>query len=145
VKCDEKKLHNNCHFVPDYFFRLWCKRTRGIFYGGTHARADGRSRPKSHSDAAGSHSAARSHAVYFYLQEFAGWYHFGELIKTLTLDGVTPSLETIQSGEYPLATNYFAVIRSDTPEDHAARNIINWLLTSAGQDAIEAAGLGRCH
>jgi phosphate transport system substrate-binding protein len=64
-------------------------------------------------------------------------------IKILSVDGVHPSAETIASGEYSLSTSYFAVIRRDTPDDHPARDIKNWLLSDEGQDAVESAGLGR--
>jgi phosphate transport system substrate-binding protein len=64
-------------------------------------------------------------------------------IKVLAFEGVTPSKETIASGEYALATNYFAVIRKDTPQDHSARKIIDWLVSPAGQDIVHESQLGR--
>ena len=81
------------------------------------------------------------YTVYFFLQQAQreGW---SANVKPLALDGVFPSHETILSGEYPLFANYFAVIRADTPPDDPARMIANWLLTPAGQAAVEAAGLG---
>lgn len=87
---------------------------------------------------------ALGYTVYFYLrnieQHGGGWVSD---IKVLSLNGVLPSHETIVSGEYLLSTNYFAVMRADTPEDAPARKIVDWLLTPEGQDAVEAAGLGR--
>ena len=64
-------------------------------------------------------------------------------LKILALDGVFPSRETILSGEYPLATNYFAVIRADTPDGCPARLIANWLNSPEGQALVEAAEFGR--
>jgi len=63
------------------------------------------------------------------------------ILKALAIDGVYPSRETILSGEYPLVTNYFAVIRADSPDDSPERRIANWLATPEGQDVVESAGL----
>ena len=63
------------------------------------------------------------------------------IIKALAIDGVFPSRETILSGEYPLITNYFAVIRADSPADSPARRIAHWLATPEGQVVVESAGL----
>jgi len=83
------------------------------------------------------HDFALGYTVYFFLREYSGW------LKLLSFNGVSPSRETILSGEYPLSTNYFAVIRADIPQDHPSRKIIDWILTPSGQNAVEAAGLGR--
>ena len=83
---------------------------------------------------------ALGYTVFFFLNDHNFLEEFN--LKILALDGVFPSHETILSGEYPVTTNYFAVIRADTPENHPARRIANWLLTSDGQAAVEAAGLG---
>lgn len=62
-------------------------------------------------------------------------------LKFLDYEGVTPTTQTILSGEYPLADGYYAVVRSDLPEDHPARAIISWLQTEEGFSLIEDAGL----
>jgi len=83
------------------------------------------------------------YTVYFFLQQQSYWMNrWGYNVNILSLDGIFPSHETILSGEYPLTTNYFAVIRADTPDNHPARKIAEWLLTPAGQNAVRAAGLG---
>ena len=63
-------------------------------------------------------------------------------IKPLTYGGVAPSTETIMSQEYPPATNYYAVMQRDTPAEHPARKLANWLLTAKGQDLVDNSGLG---
>ena len=63
------------------------------------------------------------------------------ILKALAIDGVFPSRETILSGEYPLITNYFAVIRADSPEDSPTRRIASWLVTPEGQAVVESARL----
>lgn len=62
-------------------------------------------------------------------------------LKLLDYEGVTPTVQSILSEEYPLSDGYYAVIRSGLPEDHPARAIIAWLQTKAGCDLIESAGL----
>jgi len=60
--------------------------------------------------------------------------------KCLAIDGVAPTVETIASGEYPLTTDVYAVIRADEPEDSPARRLRDWLLTDDGQSVIEHTG-----
>jgi hypothetical protein len=81
------------------------------------------------------------YTVYFYLMQMWDQGRMAD-IKLLTFDGVTPSHETILSGEYALTTNYFVVIRANTPQGHPARNIAEWLATPGGQDVVREAGLG---
>lgn len=63
-------------------------------------------------------------------------------IKTLAFNGVAPTAETILAKEYPLAINYYAVMRKDLPEGHPARKIAKWLQTSDGQWEVAISGLG---
>ena len=87
------------------------------------------------------HDFTLGYTVYFFLlQQQAQW---EQDIKVLDFEGITPSNETFKSGEYPLTTHYFAVIRADAPEDSPARIIKNWLISNEGQDAVERATLGR--
>ena len=82
------------------------------------------------------------YSIYYYLHM-----DYNELsaenIRTLSVNGITPTAETIASNEYPLAMGYFAVIRKDTPQDAPARIIANWLTTEEGQRSVSDAGLGK--
>ena len=82
------------------------------------------------------------YSIYYYLQGF-GDSEVVRGIKTLSVDGVVPTADTIATREYPLAMSYFAVIRKSTPQDAPARIIANWLTTPEGQDAVYRAGLGK--
>ena len=62
--------------------------------------------------------------------------------KPLVYNGVEPTPETILSKEYPLATNYYAVMRKDTPANHSARIIADWLISYDGQWMVAVSGLG---
>ncbi|MDR0783517.1 MAG: substrate-binding domain-containing protein, partial [Propionibacteriaceae bacterium] len=66
--------------------------------------------------------------------------HLRDKVKLLAIDGVVPSSQTIADGSYPYQTNYAAVIRADEPADSLARQLVAWLLTWEGQQAISAAG-----
>ena len=60
--------------------------------------------------------------------------------KILTLDGIAISDETIASGEYPMTAFIYAIIRSDEPEDSAARQVYDWLGGSESIEVIRNAG-----
>ncbi|MCL1878690.1 MAG: substrate-binding domain-containing protein [Defluviitaleaceae bacterium] len=64
-------------------------------------------------------------------------------IRVMSFEGITPTSETIASGEYTLTTHYYAVIRADSPADSPERLIRDWLISDDGQDAVERATLGR--
>lgn len=61
-------------------------------------------------------------------------------IKILSINGVTPSNETIKSQEYPLETAYYIVIRKDEPEDSDVRKLRDAMLSERGQAVAEEAG-----
>ena len=61
-----------------------------------------------------------------------------DTIKMLAVNGVTPSVETIKNGEYPIFTNGFIVTRSDADE-----NTLKWVdtvLSPRGSKIIEDMG-----
>ena len=63
-----------------------------------------------------------------------------DTIKMLAVDGVTPSIDTIKSGEYPIYTNGFVVYRSDEPKDGKVLKWVNAVLSERGSRIIEDAG-----
>jgi len=58
-------------------------------------------------------------------------------LKMLAFEGVVPSEESIADGSYPLADAYYVVVRSDLPQDHSARKIIEWLRSDEGKVMIK--------
>lgn len=66
--------------------------------------------------------------VYYFVTEMVG----NPNVKLVSIDGVLPSYETIQSGEYPFVNDYYAAIRIDEPKDSPAHILYNWL---QGEDA----------
>ena len=70
----------------------------------------------------------------FYSTEMVG----NEQIKLLSVNGVAPTLENIENGTYPIASQFFAVTRSDADENTQA--LLNWILSEEGQELIEKTG-----
>ncbi len=60
-------------------------------------------------------------------------------IKTLSIEGVAPTPENLQSGAYPLTTYYYAVLRGGEEATPAGR-FQQWLLSDEGQACIAQAG-----
>ena len=73
------------------------------------------------------------------------YYYYARLMynrentKYIAVDGIEPNDETIQSGEYPFTTAYYAVMRKDTPADAPARKLLAWILSSDGQNTAKEA------
>lgn len=63
-----------------------------------------------------------------------------DTIKMLAVDGVTPSIESIKSGAYPIYTNGFVVYRSEEPKDGKVLKWVNAVLSERGSRIIEEAG-----
>jgi phosphate transport system substrate-binding protein len=60
-------------------------------------------------------------------------------VKMLSLNGVYPSAENIQNGEYPIIAQFYAIYRADN-ENENIKVLIDWLLSDEGQEIIEKTG-----
>ena len=58
-------------------------------------------------------------------------------IKVLSVDGVAPTDENLQSGTYPFTVNYYAVYRKGDANTEA---FVSWLVGEEGQKAVRQAG-----
>lgn len=65
-----------------------------------------------------------------------------DAVKMISLNGVYPSAENIQSGSYPIVAQFFAIYRSDNDNENIPA-LIEWLLTDEGQALIEETGYVR--
>ena len=81
-------------------------------------------------------ASAIGYSVYYYVTEM----YLREGVKLLAIDGVTPSNETIASGEYPYTQYNYAVIRADEPENSPARQLFDFLTTPEGKALMAAQG-----
>ena len=59
-------------------------------------------------------------------------------VKLLAVNGVTPSVENIENGTYPLASDFYAVTRNDADENTLA--LVDWICGPQGQTLVKQAG-----
>lgn len=76
------------------------------------------------------------YTVYYYKEFMAR----NEDIKHISVDGVYPDYNTLQSREYPYTTDVYAVIREDLNKSSMAYELYRLLLTRAGRDVIKESG-----
>ena len=79
---------------------------------------------------------ALGYSYYYYASSM----YLKDTIKLLEINGVAPNNSTVAAQQYPYTTAYYAVIRSDEPEDSFARRLIAYLLSEDGQALAEEAG-----
>jgi len=77
---------------------------------------------------------AIGYSFYFFTTEMVQ----NEQIKLLSIGGIYPSKETIQTGEYPFIGPFYAVTRGDETEN--MNKLIEWILSEQGQYLIERTG-----
>ena len=80
--------------------------------------------------------AAIGYTVYYYANDM----EMARGLKVLAIDGVTPSADTIRSGEYPFLNPYFVAIAQDEPADSPTRILYDWVLGPEGQRLVELEG-----
>lgn len=86
-------------------------------------------------------SYALGYTLYTYLINMGEMTGIDERLKMLSFEGVSPTKENIANGLYSLTDGYYAVIRSDLPQEHSARSIIKWLKSNEGKEDIMKLGL----
>ena len=79
---------------------------------------------------------AIGYSVYFYARNM----YSVPGLEFLSVDGITPSNDTIQDGSYPYVNEFYAVIRDDEPEDSPARLLFDWLTSEGGQELVADTG-----
>ena len=77
---------------------------------------------------------ALGYSVYYYVNNM----YIQPNIRILAVDGVIPSNETIQSGEYPHINDFFCVL-PETPKQEVLQ-ISDWMLSDEGQNFIKECG-----
>ena len=58
-------------------------------------------------------------------------------IRVLSIDGIAPTAENLQSGTYPFTVSYYAVYRAG---DENTADFVAWLTGPQGQKAVLQAG-----
>lgn len=80
------------------------------------------------------HKNAIGYSFRFYCTEMVQ----NNQIKLLNVNGIAPTVENIENGTYPIASQFYAVTRSDA--DANTQLLLEWILGSQGQQLIEQTG-----
>lgn len=64
----------------------------------------------------------------------------GDTVKALKVEGITPSTETIQSGEYKIQRNFVFVTRKDEQLSEAAKSFFDFASSAQADELIVKAG-----
>ena len=79
---------------------------------------------------------AIGYAYYYY----ATTMYTQNTIKLLSIDGIKPTYENIQTGLYNLQIQYYAIIRKDETENSNVRKLLNAMTSERGQNIAKEAG-----
>lgn len=79
---------------------------------------------------------AIGYTVYYYANDMG----MADGLKLLSIDGISPTDETIRDGSYPIHTAYYAVMDAETPADSPTGILFDWLLSQEGQNLIAHEG-----
>ena len=60
-------------------------------------------------------------------------------VKMVSIDGISPTVENIKNGSYPITTSLYAVTYKDNPNENVNK-LIKWVLSKEGQEIIEKTG-----
>ena len=74
---------------------------------------------------------------YYY---YATTMYSSDTMKFLSINGVAPTYENIQTGLYDIQTAYYAVIRKDEPEDSNTSKLLDLMKSERGQNVAKEAG-----
>jgi phosphate transport system substrate-binding protein len=78
--------------------------------------------------------SAIGYSVYYY----ANLMHSNPSLKLISVDGVAPTNDSIESAEYPLTNDFYIAIRAAEPEDSPVRALRDAMLTEAGKQLLES-------
>jgi phosphate transport system substrate-binding protein len=80
------------------------------------------------------YNSAIGYTFLFYLNQMIG----GTPVKTLSLDGIPPTRETIRSGAYPFTQTVYAITAGNESEN--TKKFIDWIISAQGQELVEKTG-----
>ena len=80
--------------------------------------------------------SAIGYNVYYFVSQM----EMNENVRMLSVSGVAPSTQSISDGSYPFVSDFYAVIKADTPEDSPARVLYDWIQSADGQNLVKHEG-----
>ena len=60
------------------------------------------------------------------------------LIWEENIEGIEPNLNNIENGTYPIASEFFAVTRTNADEN--TKKLLDWVLSNQGQELVKKTG-----
>lgn len=81
-------------------------------------------------------NGALGYSVYYYATQM----YASDMVKVLKINGVSPSDVTIRNNDYPIIVNYYLVKRKNDDSEFV-KQIIEYVLSDAGQDIVDESGL----
>jgi len=82
----------------------------------------------------------RETAIGYSYYYYATTMYTSDTMRLLSVNGIKPTYENIQTGLYDIQTAYYAVIRKDEPENSDTRKLLNAMLSKRGQNVAKEAG-----
>lgn len=82
----------------------------------------------------------KENAIGYSYYYYATTMYTTDKMKLLSINGIEPTYENIQTGLYDLQTSYYAVIRKDEHENSNTRRLLNAMISEYGQNIAKEAG-----
>ena len=82
----------------------------------------------------------RESAIGYSYYYYASTMYTSDTMKLLSVNGIKPTYENIQTGLYDIQTAYYAVIRKEEPENSDTRKLLNAMMSERGQKVAKEAG-----
>ncbi len=82
----------------------------------------------------------RETAIGYSYYYYATTMYTSDTMKLLSVNGIKPTYDNIQTGLYDIQTAYYAVIRKDETENSNTRKLLNAMMSERGQNVAKEAG-----
>ena len=82
----------------------------------------------------------KENAIGYSYYYYATTMYTNDAMRLLSVNGIEPTYENIQTGLYDMQTAYYAVIRKDEPENSNTRKLLNAMMSERGQKVVKEAG-----
>ena len=81
------------------------------------------------------------YAIGYSIMTYLNDVYSNETLLAFSLNGYSATPENVRTGDYPLGTKGYVVIRSDEPEDSPARRLYNWFGSPLSDTFLSSCGI----
>ena len=81
------------------------------------------------------------YAIGYSIMTYLNDVYSNEALLAFSLNGYSATPENVRTGDYPLGTKGYVVIRSDEPEDSPARRLYNWFGSPVSDTFLTSCGI----